>query len=417
MTNDKLTIQKTVLDCGLTVMSEHIPFFPSFALSYTLRSGSRAETKENNGIHHLIEHMLFKGTEKYDLKKIADISDRLGGKLNAFTSKETTQFYIKAIDEHFKESFDLLTGMVIHSTFPADEFIKEKNVAVQEIHEADDSPDTNAFETFYEGVFAGNGLGYPVGGKVESVSSFERDMVYDFYRKNYTPDNMILAAVGKVNHQELVEEAEKAFKHFPSRKPKDFTFTKPSLHHQSFHKKNRSLKQVYVIIGFTGLPVVSHDRYRYMLVNDILGSGMSSRLYQKIREEKGLSYTVSSFSDAYLDCGAHLTYSIVEPKKVEEYCGAVKDEIFHLQEDGISEEELLRARDSIKSFMVLGLESRVSRMRFIVNNELYLKRQIALQEIIDDVNTAGIEDIHGLFRECLDLNEMSIFLYGDVRRK
>jgi predicted Zn-dependent peptidase len=412
--NDEVKVQKTVLDCGLVVISEYIPFFPSFALSYTLRAGSRAETIENNGIHHLIEHMLFKGTRKYDLKKIADISDRLGGKLNAFTGKEITQFYIKAIDEHMRESFDLLTEMVMHSTFLEDEFIKEKNIAVQEIHEADDNPDTNAFETFYQKVFAGNGLGFPVGGKVEPVSSFERDMVFDFYKKNYTPDNMLLAAVGKVNHNKLVELAEQAFADFPAKKPGDFAFPQPTFQHQFFYKKNKSLKQVYVIIGFTGLSIVSPDRHRYMLLNDILGAGMSSRLFQKIREEKGLAYTVSSFTDAYLDCGAHLTYSIVEPKKVKEYCGAVKEEITRLKEQGITEEELIRARDSIKSFMILSLESRVAKMRFIVNNELFLKRQLILQEIIDNISAAGINDINQLYKHYLDLNEMSIFLYGGV---
>lgn len=414
--NDEVKVQKTVLDCGLVVISEYIPFFPSFALSYTLRAGSRAETRENNGIHHLIEHMLFKGTQKYDLKKIADISDRLGGKLNAFTGKEITQFYIKAIDEHLQESLDLLTEMVMHSTFPEDEFIKEKNVAVQEIHEAEDNPDTNAFETFYEKVFAGNALGYPVGGKVESVSSFDRDMVYDFYKKNYTPDNMVLAAVGKVNHLELVELAEQAFADFPAKKPGDFAFLQPTFQHQFFSKKNKSLKQVYVIIGFTGLSIVSPDRHRYVLLNDILGAGMSSRLFQKIREEKGLAYTVSSFTDAYLDCGAHLTYSIVEPKKVKEYCEAVKEEITRLKDQGITEEELIRARDSIKSFMILSLESRVAKMRFIVNNELFLKRQLILQEIIDNISAAGINDINQLYKHYLDLEEMSIFLYGGVHK-
>ena len=189
-------VEKTVLDSGLVVLTEYIPAFPSFALSYTLRGGSRVETKENCGIHHLIEHMMFKGNQKYDLKQIADISERLGGKVNAFTSNEITQFYLKAVDEHLKESFALLTQMVINSTFPGEEFLKEKGVTIQEIHEAEDNPDTNAFETFYEKIFAGNGLGFPVGGLVESVSSFERDMVYDFYKKNYTHDNLVLAAVG-----------------------------------------------------------------------------------------------------------------------------------------------------------------------------------------------------------------------------
>ena len=407
-------VEKTVLDSGLVVLTEYIPAFPSFALSYTLRGGSRVETKENCGIYHLIEHMLFKGNRKYDLKQIADISDRLGGKLNAITSKEITQFYLKAVDEHLKESFDLLTQMVINSTFPEEEFLKEKGVTIQEIHETEDNPDTNAFETFYEKIFAGNGLAYPVGGLVESVSSFERDMVYDFYKKNYTPDNLVLAAVGKVNHWELVDLAANAFKDYPLQKPKKLSFQTPTFKYQTFSKINTSLKQVYVIIGVNGIPVVSPHKNQFMILNDILGAGMSSRLFQKIREEKGLAYTVSSFTDAYLDCGTHLTYSVVEPGNVNEYLKAVKEEIGRLKTGGITKDELIRARDSIKSSIILALESRVSKMRFNVNNELFHHREITPQEIIDDINNTTIDEINQLFKDYFNLEKMAVFLYGAV---
>ena len=358
--------------------------------------------------------MLFKGSPKYNLKQIADISDRLGGKLNAMTSKEITQFYIKAVDEHLKESFDLLTQMVIGSTFPVDEFLKEKEVTIQEIHEADDNPDTNAFETFYEKIFAGNGLAYPVGGLMESVSSFERDMVYDFYKKNYTPDNLVLAAVGKINHQELVDLAARAFKDFPRQKPKKFCFQTPTFKYETFSKINASLKQVYVIIGVNGIPVVSPHKNQFMILNDILGAGMSSRLFQKIREEKGLAYTVSSFNDAYLDCGTHLTYSIVEPGNVNEYLKVVKEEIGRLKTGGITEDELMRARDSIKSSIILSLESRVSKMRFNVNNELFHRREVTPREIIDDINNTTIDEINQLFKDYFNLEQMAVFLYGAV---
>ncbi|MCP4152872.1 MAG: insulinase family protein, partial [bacterium] len=289
-------LEKTVLDCGLVVISEYIPAFPSFSLSYTLRGGSRAENEQNNGMYHCLEHMMFKGTNKYDLEKIADISDRLGGRLNAFTSKETTQYYIKAIDEKLEESFELLTEMVMNSTHPEDEFKKEQHVLIQEIKESEDNPDTHAFETFYERVYKNNGLGYPIGGKEKPVSLFKRDAVYDFYKKTYTPDNLILAAVGDVKHNELVRLAGNAFKQFPAKAPSDFNFQPPHFSHKTFQETNTSLKQVYALIGFEGLPVVSPLRHRLAVLNDILGGGMSSRLVQVIREQKGLAYTVSSFN-------------------------------------------------------------------------------------------------------------------------
>jgi predicted Zn-dependent peptidase len=358
---------------------------------------------------------MFKGNQKYDLKQIADISDRMGGKLNALTSKEITQFYIKAVDEHLKQSFDLLTQMVINSTFPGEEFLKEKGVTIQEIHEAEDNPDTNAFETFYEKIFAGNGLAYPVGGLAESVSSFERDIVYDFYKKTYTPDNLVLAAVGKVKHRELVDLAANAFKDFPRQKPKELSFQTPTFNYQTSSKINASLKQVYVIIGVNGIPIVSPQKNKFMILNDILGAGMSSRLFQKIREEKGLAYTVSSFNDAYLDCGTHLTYSVVEPGNVNEYLNAVKEEITRLKTGGITKDELMRARDSIKSAIILALESRVSKMRFNVNNELFQKREITTQEIVDDINNTTINEINQLFKDYFNLEKMAVFFYGAVQ--
>lgn len=407
-------VEKTVLDSGLVVISEYISAFPSFALSYTLRGGARRETEKNFGIYHMIEHMLFKGTEKYDMKTIADISDSLGGKLNAFTGKEVTQYYIKAVDEHLRQSFDILTQMVMHSVFPEDEFIKEQNVALQEINEAEDNPETNAFETFYEGLFQGSGLAHAIGGRIESVSSFDRDRLYRFYKQHYTPDNMILSAVGKVEHRQLVQMAQEAFTDFPAAKPGGFTYPTATYHQKNSSKQNGSLNQVYVIIGFEGFPLVSPDRHRMMILNDILGAGMSSRLFQKIREEKGLSYTVSSFADSYMDIGLQMIYSIVEPSMVNEYLDAVKIEIQLLKDKGITSTELQRARESIRASIILGLESRASKMRFNVNNELHYQREVTIEEIVDNVGSATIDDINHLFRKYLDMDKMSVFLYGDV---
>lgn len=407
-------LKKTILDQGLVVLSEYIPAFPSFSLSYSLRSGSRAETAGNNGIHHFIEHMLFKGTAKYDLKQIADVSDRLGGRLNAFTSKEITQFYIKAIDEKLDESFDLLTDIVMNSIFPVDEFLKERNVLVQEINESDDNPDTHSFEVLYEEIYKSNGLGLPIGGKEDRVSTFERDMVFDYYKKNYTPANLILAAVGNIEHDRLVELAAGAIKHFPSAPPNDFAFPEPVFHGRSFSKKNASLKQIYAISGFDGVSSISPLRHQFSLMNDILGGGMSSRLFQSIREDKGLAYTVNSFTDNYVDCGLHLVYSIIEKEKTKEYLEAVAKEILLLKKEGITQLELERSRDHMKASVVLGLESSVNRMRYHVNNELNMKREITIEEVMGYINEITIDNIHQLLLDYPDPEHAAVFLYGDV---
>ncbi len=410
-------VKKTILDSGLVIISEYIPAFPSFALSYTLRNASRSETKKNNGIYHLIEHMVFKGTHINDQKKIADISDRLGGHLNAFTGKEITQYYLKAIDEKLHESFHLLTDIIRNSTFPEDEFIKEKNVVIQEIKESEDNPDTFAFETFYEELFKKNGLGYPIAGKEDVVAGFKRDDVFDYYQKNYAPDNLVLGAVGNVDHDELVKLATEAFKDCPPRKPRPFAFNQPAFHFETLCKNNDSLQQVYAITGFKATSAIDTNRHRFAILNDILGGGLSSRLHQEIRENRGLAYTVSSFTDNYLDCGIHIVYSVVENDKIEEYLDAVKTEILRLKKDGITDEELNRSRDHIKASVVLSLESTLSLMRYHVNQELNLQREVTVKEIIDNINATTKDDIHQLIDEYLDLDNAFILLYGDIDEK
>ena len=405
-------VKKTKLICGLTVISEELSEIPSIALSYTLKSGSRAESAEKCGLHHLLEHLLFKGSRAYDQKKIADVSDRLGGRLNAFTGKEITQFYIKSIDEKFGEAFQLLTDIVLNPTFPETEFEKEKNVIIQEIKESADNPDTHAFETFYERMYRKNGLGYPISGREETVVRLDRGRVLTTYTKLYRPQNLVLSAAGSIRHRDLVNLAERAFSRFPARKPARFSFAPVAWTLCRFAKTNSTLNQLYVIIGFDSISAVSPLRYRMMIMNDILGAGMSSRLYQSIREEKGLAYTVSSFTDTYLECGLLLIYAIVEPGNVGRYHAAVKKEIGILQKKGITAEELDRAKDHIKSSVILSLENNVSKMRFNTNQELYFGRELTLQEILAKINAVTIPDINALLLRLLPIDRSAHFIYG-----
>jgi predicted Zn-dependent peptidase len=405
-------IEKTVLPCGLTIISENFPEFPSFALSYSLKNGSRAETVANKGIHHLIEHMLFKGSRRYDLKQIADVSDRLGGRLNAFTGKEITQYYIKSIDEKLEESFSLLSDIVFHSTFPEEEFVKEKNVIIQEINEADDNPETNAFETFYEKIYPGNALGYPIGGKEKNIAGLIRDPVYAHYRENYVPENILLSAAGNIRHLELVALADIFFASFPMRAPRPFKFPRARFRPKRFSKQNRSLNQCYVLAALDSISLVSPLRHPFMIMNDILGAGMSSRLFQNIREEKGLAYTVSSFIDSYLECGIQLIYAVIEPDRIDAYLQAVKSEIGQLKKHGISRDELERAKDHIKSAIILGLENNVSKMHFNANQELYFGKEQKIADMIAEVNATTCRDINSFCRQYLDLSQAALFTYG-----
>ncbi len=410
-------INKTILDCGLVILTESKSEYSSVAVSYSLKSGSRAEDIKTNGIHHLVEHMMFKGSNLYDVKAIADLSDRLGGRLNAFTGKEISQYYIKAIGEKLVESFNLLTDIVLHSTFPEQEFVRERNVVLQEINESEDNPDSFAFDNFFDNVFNESPLGFPIAGKTEGISSLERQEVYDFYQRKYSPDELILAAVGNIEHQHLVELAQKAFVDFPAKNPGSFTYEDAHFKPFKIVKNNSALNQVYVIVGFKGISFIAPNKYPFMMMNDILGSGMSSRLFQTIREEKGLVYTISSFNEAFLECGLHMIYGVTEPAKLDEYINALGEEVHQLKQKGIEQEELERAKDHIKSSIILGTENNISKMRFNVNQELYLKRELPLQEIVQIIDRTTLEDINRVCQQSLDTAEIAMLIYGPVTEK
>ncbi|MCK4889242.1 MAG: insulinase family protein, partial [Candidatus Aminicenantes bacterium] len=257
-------MKKTVLKSGLTVLTEKYSQIPSFALSYTVKSGSCNETVSNNGLHHLIEHMLFKGSSKYSQRDIADISDRLGGRMNAFTSREITQYYIKSIDEKFSESFDLLTDIVFNSNFDKTEFTKEKDVISQEIKEGDDNPDSKAFELFYRKVFGDSGVGLPIAGTLESVSGLKRNFVDKKYRELYIPSNIILSCVGNIDHEEILILAEEKFADSSPSHLLEIMNTGQSFNSGVSVHSNKSLKQVYSVIGFNSIPITSSERYKYM---------------------------------------------------------------------------------------------------------------------------------------------------------
>ncbi|MEN8222106.1 MAG: pitrilysin family protein [Acidobacteriota bacterium] len=406
-------MKKTILDCGLTILTEKYATIPSFALSYTIKSGSCNETVKDNGIHHLIEHMLFKGSDKYSQKDIADISDRLGGRMNAFTSREITQYYIKSIDEKLGESFDLLSDIVFSSAFDNNEFKKEVEVIKQEIKESSDNPDSCTFEMFYNDVFGNSGIGLPIAGTVESVSGLERDQVYQYYKDLYHPSNAILSCTGNIEHDIVVSLAEKWFSGFVKKTglqkdKKEIKFRTGILPHPK-----KDLQQLYSIIGFRSIPVISPDRFKYMIMNDILGSGMSSRLFQKIREEKGLAYTIASFIDSYMDFGVHIIYAVTDPGKKEDYLNAIKEEFRSLKEDGISEEELKKSKDHIKTSLILSLESNVSKMRFNINGELYFKKPKKIKDIINEINIVTVDDINKILTDYPDPGNISTLLYGN----
>ena len=404
--------KKSLLDSGLTVVSEYRPGFPSLAISLTLKSGAARETPERNGVHHLIEHMMFKGSRHYSMLDIATMTDRLGGHLNAFTGREITQYYLKVLDEQAVPALDLLLDMVFRSTLPKKEVHREREVVLQEIREAEDSPETHAFENFFSRLYGNSGLGLPIAGTCESVSRLKRDFLMDWYTRNYNPANLMVTSVGNMEHVRLLDLVSRRIPDSDAASPSQVLPVPDGFRPGTSALPNPSLQQSYVIVAFPGLCASHPDRYAFSMVNDILGGGMSSRLFQSVREEHGIAYTVSSFHESFQSSGVHLLYAVMEPGQVMPYLEIVAGEIARLKAGGISADEMERARDHLKASLALGLEDNLNRMRFLVNRELFHIREAGVEDILARINE--IQSDH--LKQILDTNMLSeqaaVFVYG-----
>ncbi len=411
-------VEKTVLENGITIISEFISGVPSFALSFTLKTGSGTESKDDNGIHHLIEHMLFKGNENYTQREIAVVTDRLGGNLNAFTSREITQFYVKAVEEKAEESFRLLTSMLFNSRFNEHEFKKEKSVVSQEIRESEDSPDTHIFDLFYKNVFGNKGIGLPITGTINSIKNLSRERVLKFYKEQYVPANIIVSCAGNIKHDRVVSLTSNYLEGKNSSvNIKEKKTVLPVYSRKFFLKKRNDLQQCYSITGMRGVSINNPKRYLFLLFNDILGSGMNSRLFQIIREKKALAYTISSFPDSYSNFGLLLIFSILEVAKMNEYYDTLLKELNKIKNRGLSVKEIEISKDHLKSSLILNLESNVSRMRFNLNNELYYKRERSYTEIIDGINSIDKNKMDEFLNEIINIEKMASVFYGNIDKK
>jgi predicted Zn-dependent peptidase len=406
-------IQQTTLPSGLTLISEKRTGLPSLALSYTIVSGSRDEATREAGLHHFIEHMVFKGNPRYSQEAIAQVSDQMGGHLNAFTAKEITQYYTKAIPEHFDTAFDLLSNLIFRADFPAAEFEKEKEVIIQEIRESRDTPDSQAFDLFYERVFPGSSLGASITGDEASLADLSRDTLVSFHRQIYRPEKTVLTVVGAIEHTRLLDMVGDFFLDHPAAAPLGFhPQLQPDYHPGSHRIEQESLEQVYHLVGMPAPRAAHKKRAAYMLVNEMLGGGMSSRLNQRIREEMGLVYSVSSFYENYRDCGLQMIFAVTQGDKLEAYRSALIEELQGLRNRKASPGEVDRVRDHLKASTILGLESNVSQSRLLTNQWLYQQSFQTLEEMSAEIAAIGEADIAEVLDEFFSLEEMAELRYG-----
>jgi predicted Zn-dependent peptidase len=404
-----------VLPNGLIVLTERMEHLRSVAMGVWIKSGSRCETAEINGISHFVEHMVFKGTRSRSALNIAREMDSIGGNLDAFTGKESICFNIKVLDENIAPALDLLTDLVLHPTFTPEDIAREQGVILEEIKMDEDNPDYLVHETFTQNFWKGHSLGRPILGTTKTVASFNQQIVFDYYAGRFTPRNMVFSAAGHLHHDAFVAQVADHFSSLAASSetplahvPAPATFPHITL------KRKKSLEQVQLCLGVPAPPVASPARYAVYLLNTMLGGGMSSRLFQTIREDRGLAYSIYSETNPFRDTGCLAIYAGTSAEKTPEVLRLTIDEIRRLKEDTVPEAELKRAKDQLKSNIVLGLESSSSRMANLARQEMYFGRFFTVDDIITEVDAVTPAEIQTLARDLFRPETIALTVLGNL---
>jgi len=408
-------IRRTRLPNGLLVLTESIPHVRSISMGVWIDSGSRDEPLAHNGLSHFVEHMLFKGTTSRSAQQFAREADAIGGNLDAFTGKESICFNIKVLDENVVPALDLLTDLVLHPTFTPEDIAREQGVILEEIKMDEDNPDYLVHETFTQNFWKGHPLGRPILGTVKSVSSFTQQIVFDYYAGRFTPRNMVFSAAGNLDHDSFVAQVAEHFSSLAASSDTPFTrVPAPATNAHITLKRKKSLEQVQLCLGVPAPPVDSSDRYAVYLLNTMLGGGMSSRLFQTIREDRGLAYSIYSETNPFRDTGCLAIYAGTSAEKTPEVLRLTIEELRRLKEAPVPEAELKRAKDQLKSNIVLGLESSSSRMANLARQQMYFGRFFSVDEIVAEVDGVDAAAVQALAQQLFRPEAIALTVLGNL---
>ncbi len=416
MTRDRIEegqYKKTILDNGMRVITEYIPYVRSVAVGYFIMGGSRIEPESLNGATHFIEHMLFKGTKKRSARDVASEIDSIGGHLDAFTSREYTCFFANCLDENLSVAMELLNDILLNPTFPEHEMERERGVILEEIRSIEDTPDEYIHDLLIENFWGKHPLGRPIIGRRSTINSISRESLKGYYHKAYQPDGIILAAAGNLRHEQILDmagdivSALEAHYNSPSQPSPVIT--------SHICLKEKKLEQVHMCLGTAGLSQSDEARYAGYLLNTILGGGMSSRLFQSIREERGLAYVVYSFWSPYKDTGMLGVYAGTSKENAEEVLDLILKEFRKMKTDNVHEDELTRAKNQLKGHLMLGLESTANRMSKLAKQEMYFKKIFTLNEMIESINQVTPENILALAGRIIDKCYINLTSIGPLQ--
>jgi predicted Zn-dependent peptidase len=389
-------IKKYTCQNGVRIVLEQIPTVRSVAIGVWIATGSRNENEQSNGISHFLEHMFFKGTKTRTAREIAEAFDSIGGQVNAFTSKEYTCYYAKVLDDHANFALEMLADMFFNSTFVDEELKKEKNVVLEEIKMYEDTPDDIVHDLLSKACYENHPLGYPILGTEQTLNTFTGDSLREYMRENYTPDNVVISVAGNIE-EAFIAEVEKLFGSFEATK-RTREVTAPIFQPRKLARKKET-EQAHLCIGFNGLPVGHDDIYSLIILNNILGGSMSSRLFQEVREQRGLAYSVFSYHSSYQDGGLLTIYGGTGSNQLDVLFETIYETVQKLKDDGITTKELLNSKEQMKGSLMLSLESTNSRMSRNGKNELLLGKHRSLDEVIECINKVTEDSVNKLAKQ------------------
>jgi predicted Zn-dependent peptidase len=408
-----ITIQKTVLPNGIRVLTESAPYVESVSVGVWIGAGSRWESPKVYGISHFTEHMLFKGTERRSAKEIADEMDSLGAHLNAFTDKEYTCFYAKALKEHLNVAMDVLTDMTLHSVLDPVEIEREKNVVLEEIKRHEDTPDDLVHDVFAQNLWQRHPLGNPVIGTRKTVKSLTHERLRDYIAQEYAPNNMVISAAGNLEHENLVGIVEDMLGSWSGTRAAGAAVGVQPVK-QIAYKRKRT-EQVHFCVGVPGYAQPHEDKYTLAVIDSILGGGMSSRLFQEIREKRGLAYSIGSYSASYREAGLFVVYGGTSPGNFDETLGLIRKEFGDIVKNSATDAEIERSKNQIRGSLVLGQESMSNRMSRMAKSEMYFGRIIPLAEILASVMAVSRDSVSRVAHEMFSDSDFAMAAIGPFK--
>jgi len=405
-------VVRDVLDNGLRLLTESIPHVRSVSLGVWLTRGSRHEGDEWPGIAHFVEHMLFKGTATRSAEDIAQAVDSVGGQMDASTGKENANYAIKVLDDHLPLAVDVLSDVVLHPRFAPEDIEREKGVVAEEIKMVEDMPDDLVHELFLEHFWRGHPLGRAILGTADSVNRIDEGVLHEYFGRVYTADNLIVAAAGHIEHARVRELVERAFGGLGTNGRG--AVEAPPVEHPLVHVRTKDLEQSHICLGVGAYRQNHADRYAALVFNTLLGGSMSSRLFQNVREKRGLAYSVGSGLSAFRDAGLLSVYAGCSNTRVDEVVRVIMDELRGVVRGGIDEAELVRAKDNVKGSLILGLESTWQRAAYLARQEIYFDEPFTIEDTLAGIDAVTIADVARVANDLLTRTPVSVAVVGDV---